>query len=514
MSWELRGAAADFYASEDHEVLCEGGARTGKTHSFLVKAHDTALRYPGCRQLFARQTRVSMTGTVLPDWERKVVPQRYRLAFGKATPAARMLYRYPNGSEIDVLGLDNEDRILSAEYDRIYVFQAEEVTERAWETLLSRLSGRAARYRQIAADLNPAGARHWLNQRGGRRLCLQHGTDTKDEPCGVCGSTGAPVMRRLGYRHHHNPVLWDRGEWTEFGREYLGRVLGRLTGLQRKRLLEHQWVSEEGMILENWDPEVHMLTAELENDLARGWMLHVLGWPEPVRLEWFAAGCDWGYSPAPGVLQVWGYDARGRRFRVAEVYRTLWQLDQWAEVAEELQREFDLRYIACDPSRNDERATINRRISRWVGRHGVPVAIAADNTLRRQKPDLAGIDLMRWGLRDHKGVVRTFFVRDSLRYGIDKALRDAGHPTCTEEEIPSWTFRKNRQTDELEEKPDDRCDDHGLDAWRYEQAEGWGKHLAQKLATELYAPGTYGQVLRHQEKRAADRRKRNRSTLR
>lgn len=513
MSFKLYGAAADYFVSAEREVLCEGPARAAKSFSILAKAWWTATNYPGCRQLFAMQTREALTRTILPDWEEKILGYGHP-AIGRAMRTNRTCYWFTNGSYVDLLGCVDIDRILSAEYDRIYVFQTEQITLKSWETLISRLSGRNTSYNQITADVNPGPIKLWLNKRGNEIRCLNlrcGALVSAEGPCPRCGAGEAKkVMQRLLYRHQDNPLLYDhaRRDWSEFGRDYLTNTLGKLTGPRRQRLLLSQWVSEEGMILDEFDPAVHMISASaLEKQADGTFSLKVKGWKDCVTLEWFAAGVDWGFSPNPGVLQVWGYDREGRRFRVAEVYRTKWQLDQWAEVAENLWREFDIRYFACDPSRNDEIATFNTRLGRRLGRTAPAIAIGADNTLRRQKPDLAGIDLMRWGLRDPKGVVRTFLLREALRYGIDAELEAQHRPTCTEDEIPEWIYDKRSGDEEPLAKPDDDCDDHGLDAWRYECGEGWGKRLAKLRAGTEYPEGSYGKILKHAERWARARKK-------
>lgn len=524
--FKLYGAAADYFNCTDREVLNESGARTGKTHSELVKAKHNCEKYPGSRGLFVRLTRASLTETVLPDWEQKVLGPGHP-AIGRARRDNRSAYHFPNGSTVVLGGLDNPDRFLSAEFDWFILFQAEEVSDQgAWDTLMSRLSGNAMPYVQATADANPSHERHWLIKRVEEALCLRCSAIVERElqRCGKCGSTAIGRMRHHRFRHHDNPRWFDHEKlargvpphlcWRPEGESYLLGVLGRLRGPKRKRLLEHLWISEEGQVLDDWDPDIHRISGHLDVDPRHGWMLHVTapGWSTttqdpmrrtPVKLRWFSAGADWGFFPHPGVFQVWGYDDAGRRFRVVEIYKTEKQVEWWAERAEELWREFDLQYIAVDPSARAMIDAFNMRISGFnqSERKAPGIAIGADNTIRREGDDFAGIDLMRWGLKDPNGIVRTFFLRDALRYGVDEKLKDAARPTCTEEEVAEWVFAKEASTGRTLDKPDKRCDDHGLDAWRYEAAEGWGRRMAATLeAQQKYPDGTMGQILRHDEK--------------
>jgi phage terminase large subunit len=127
----------------------------------------------------------------------------------------RQSYNYPNGSNIVVGGLDDSQRVMSTEYDMIYVMEAIETTENDWENLTTRLRNGVMPYQQIIADTNPDSPTHWLKvQRANKGL-----------------------TRMIECRHEDNPVLYDRakGEWTKAGLVYID-TLDRLTGPRKDRL--------------------------------------------------------------------------------------------------------------------------------------------------------------------------------------------------------------------------------------------------------------------------------------
>ena len=519
MPVRLYGGAAELFVAEDRELFIVGGARTGKSNGALTKAKFVAHTYPGSRQLFVRMTRKSLSESILPDWENKILGREHP-AIGRARRTNRPAYYFPNGSDVVLGGLDDPEGFLSAEFDRIYVFQAEKLPDqKPWDTLLTRLSGAATPYCQILGDINPGSDRSWVLKRARSLVCFACGVvqdDQKAVQCQKCARENLGRVKWIDSRHQDNPRWFNHatGEWTPEGREYLIGTLGRTRGLQRARLLEHKWVSEEGLILEEFDPAVHMLGGELKNDSSRGWLLHVRheAWSEdskdpmrrtPVPIDWFGAGYDWGFDPDPGALQVWAHDRYGRRFLVFECGRLKWQIDQWAQLAEDLWKEFRFRYIACDPSMPAIIDAFNRRLTPFTGRGAPAIAIGADNRVRSKKDDmvLAGIDLMRWGLRDPKGVVRTFLLRDAARDGVDPQLREEGRPCSAEEEIGSWVFGTKKSTGEVTEKPSEDCDDHFVAAWRYEAGEGWGKGRGEKLgAVQQYPEKSLGAVLNHAKK--------------
>jgi predicted phage terminase large subunit-like protein len=208
--------------------MLSGPAETGKTLACLWLLNELALDNPGLQAAIVRKTYKSMPGTVLETFEKKVLPVAPSdalspvAAFGGMRPE-RYIY-YANGSTIWVGGMDNPDRILSAERDVIYVNQAEELSLEEWETLLTRATGRAGHIDVpfVMGDCNPAWGSHWILKR-----------------------SEAGQLVRVNSRHEDNPVLYDQetGELTEQGRRTLG-VLDSLTGVRYQRLRLGKWITE------------------------------------------------------------------------------------------------------------------------------------------------------------------------------------------------------------------------------------------------------------------------------
>lgn len=250
------GSARDLIAARELEVLAVGPAGTGKTLAACWKIHLACLRYPGIRVLMVRKTLESLKSGALNTFINGVQPARFGVqTFGgnKFFPAE---FRYPNGSVILVSGMDKAEKILSAEFDIIYV---NEITEPGFlesdlEVLLTRLRNGKMPYQQIIADGNPSGPRHWMNKR-----CNE-------------GKT-----RRITSTHKDNPVYWDarKGDWTDVGRQYVQTVLAGLTGVQRKRLFEGVWAAAEGLVYQEFNPDTHIKSIPPE-ELAT-WKRVVLG---------------------------------------------------------------------------------------------------------------------------------------------------------------------------------------------------------------------------------------------
>ena len=441
--YKPQGAAKDLFFARESEVLIEGPAGTGKTRAVLEYVNYLCEEYPGIRVLLFRKTRTSMTESVLVTWEEKVLWDRHPARTGEAKRNTRQSYHYPNGSTVVCGGMDNSDRIMSTEYDLACCFEATECSLEDWEKVLSRLRNNILPWQQGVCDCNPGSQYHWLNQRANRGK-----------------------MNRLLSRHRDNPTVTP---------EYLAK-LESLTGARYERLLKGRWVSEEGLVYDNWDPAVHLIDADQIDK----------------QLKWYFASVDWGYR-APGCFQVWGVDGNSTLYRLEEVYYTQKTYDWWADIAEEMHLKYDLAAIVCDPAEPRSIEMLNDRIC-TVGNRDMPrIAIKADNDV------LAGLDMVRWGLRaDMDGEPRMKFVSNALTHGRDGSLDDNSQACCTEEEFPGFVWLKQTDGRPILDKPDPSCPDHGLDCARYAAMFAWNKDLSEIEMRPSFAPDSCGALFDHE----------------
>jgi PBSX family phage terminase large subunit len=302
LSYFPQGACRDLFFCLDPEVLIEGPAGTGKSLACLKRLDRNAVKYPGCRQLILRKTRESLTQSALVTFERHVIIPGGRVRFHTTLQS----YLYPNGSAIVVGGLDKDTKVMSAEYDAVYVQEATELAEPEWETLTTRLRHGVIPHQQMIADCNPSSPNHWLNKR-----------------CNAGKTT------RIVGTHEDNPVLWDAREqrWTDEGVAYMAR-LEALTGHRYQRLRLGKWVAAEGLVYPGFRPE-QIQTVDCE------------GWGTVM-------GLDLG-TRNPTAMHV--YRHAGDRIHVeSEFYRT-------GLGSEEIETEAEARYhaakaewIVVDPS--------------------------------------------------------------------------------------------------------------------------------------------------------------------
>ncbi len=301
------GAALELMLSRDRELMASGPAGTGKSRACLEKVNLCALKYAGMRGLIVRKTRASLSQTGLVTFEDKVLPPSSPIA-GGSQRRMRQSYRYPNGSELIVGGLDDITKVMSSEYDLIYVQETIEASEDDWEKLTTRLRNGVMPYQQIIGDTNPDVPTHWLKQR-----------------------EAAGLIRFLESRHEDNPSVTP---------EYLA-TLDALTGARKERLRFGRWVQAEGVVYESWDRAVHLVQRVIPGNWPRDWAI------------------DFGYTN-PFVWQEWAEDPDGRLWLVREIYRTQRLVEDHCKDIRALSP-IRPRSVICDHDAED-RATLERHL--------------------------------------------------------------------------------------------------------------------------------------------------------
>lgn len=238
---EFHGAALELQSYTGAEVILSGPARASKTFPALYKFHRFACLYPRSKFLFIRQTRESLTDSALVTFEDDVL--RYGVYDDNGNPATshiilsdlqrsnRHAYPYTNGSEIVVAGfrqsrVDQTAKIMSTEYDGIFINELPELLESQYQKLTTRLTHFATPYQQLIGDQNPPSPTSWVWGREKSNLAKILYASLKDNP--------------RWFDHKTN-------EWTKEGQEVYYR-LSQLTGVLKDRLFYGKSVAAEGLI--------------------------------------------------------------------------------------------------------------------------------------------------------------------------------------------------------------------------------------------------------------------------
>lgn len=378
-----RGAALKLLLAKEPEILISGPAGTGKSRACLEKLYICAANYPRMRALMARKTRESLTQSTMVTLENHVLPDKARVHFHTTDQE----YRFPNGSIIALGGLDKPSKLMSTEFDIIYVPEATELTQNDWESLSTRLRNGVMPYQQLIGDCNPDSDLHWLYER------CNHG-----------------ATRMIESRHEDNPTVNDA---------YLAK-LDALTGVRKKRLRFGLWVAAEGQVYEEYDPALHLVDRfDIPAEWPRYWSV------------------DFGFVN-PFVWQAYAQDGDGRLWRYREIYMTGRLVEDHArDILRATEGEPRPRAIVCDHDA-EGRGTLERHLGMGTtpAKKGISEGIQAMQArLRRREGD-----------DKRPGLV---FMRDSL-VERDPVLLDKRLPTCTEEEMPGyvWDTRGGRRKGE------------------------------------------------------------------
>lgn len=414
------------------EILLEGPAGTGKTTAVLGIVCDMCSRFPGLRVLALRETRKSLSESVLRTLEEEVLPPGSPVLLAStAGREHRNSYDWPNGSTIVPGGMDNIERYRSSEWDIVLIFEATEIQdEDDWQKLLRalRAKGLPNQRRFIIADTNPDHPMHWLNLRA-----------------------KAGKMVRICARHTDNPLYFtDTGEPTAEGRAYMA-TLGNMTGHVRARLLEGKWVAAEGMIWPEWNTATHVVRPSLlvdrlafrtENTEAK-----------QRRVMYYAGGIDWGYYPGAGTMYVGAVDDHKRLHIIHEEYRVKRDVNEWIACAQRLMRKWPIEAFAADPA---EPGYID-----MFRASGIPTR-AADNDVT------AGIARVRHRMKggEQWGGPGIFWV-EGANESPDPLLASERRPVSFLDEVWQYCYRPYKPGEPIREEPDPRCADHGADGIRY-----------------------------------------------
>lgn len=457
-----RGGCKEVFDSKEEEVLVSGPAGTGKSRACLEKVFAMCLLTPNTRALLLRKTARSLGSTALVTWRNFVVKEALETGevvyYGGSSQEAAQ-YRFKNGSTVTIGGLDNPTRIMSSEYDIVYVQEATEITITDLEFIKTRLRNWRTSFQQLIMDCNPAGDKHWLKLR--------------------CNDKKTKLIHS---RHEDNPRLFEEcpekdenaiayyGSSTGFvrvtkrGKAYIS-ILDNLTGVRYKRLRLGLWVSAEGIIYEEFDPAVHVLPWEYDADGNR------LPLPEDWPRYWVI---DFGYVH-PFVWKCYAEGPDGELYMYREIHMTRRLVEEHASqimsiVTEEVTTEW-----------YDHFNKMTRTKVETVWREPVPDMVICDHDAEGRKTFEKhtglgttaaikfvddGIDLVKARLKvdPRTGMAGFYYMQDAL-VEEDQYAKEHLMPINSEAEFASyvWKVAPDGRT-----KPEPvKLDDDGMDTDRY-----------------------------------------------
>jgi phage terminase large subunit len=470
--FHAHGAIAELFWLADEaepgqifEILIDGPAGTGKTLGISEFLEWCLRMWVGVRIAVVRKTLTSLRTSWQVTWEDKCLEPGHVLLNGGASRYHRTHYQHENGSTIELHGMDQATRLLSTEYDIVYVNEAIELTLSEWEMLHRCLRNNRLPFQMLLGDTNPGPPQHWLKVRCDTGRCL-----------------------RLRSRHEDNPALPEA---------YLEDLRTQLTGVRFKRLYEGIWAAAEGLVWENWDDDAHLISAKIDyRDDGTVWLYDVVdgahGLGDWIELRWFLGAQDIGWD-SPGCAQLFGFDRDKRAYCVAECYRRHWHYEEWAEMWARWWARFQpIRKIVTDW---DEE--FQDRLRKLLRLYDTPGVVGNWSKRRGKSGEKTGIDAVRRRFeRKGDGTRGLYFLRDRMSDYPDPDLARRGHPLRFEDEVAAWVyppFEERKRHDEPE--PDPLCPDHACDATRGAMDWAEGKDLSARDEEPGIIPGSARDVL-------------------
>lgn len=204
-------------------VLLTGSAGGGKSRLAAEKLHGYCLKYPGATALLLRKVKVSMTSGAVLMIDRTIIgPDPSVVHY-----PSKSRFEYRNGSMLLYAGLEDEkqrERLKSigqdGAVDIAWMEEATEFDESDYNTLIARMRGKAAPWRQRILSCNPDAPTHWIKRRlidGGEARVYYSGRQD----------------------NIYNPADYDS-------------QMNLLTGIDDLRLNKGQWVQASGLVYDVW----------------------------------------------------------------------------------------------------------------------------------------------------------------------------------------------------------------------------------------------------------------------
>lgn len=242
----------------------QGSSRSSKTYNTLIWLIVYLLQHPKTRAAIVRKSMPTIKGSVYHDFE-EIMKDKMDLWADTCMNKTEMVYRFPNGSELEFFGCDNEQKMRGRKRDVLYCNEANELAFIEWQQLKMRTT------RFAIVDYNPSYSDdHWLCTLNADPRTYHFITTYKDNPF-----LEQAVIDEIESLKDKNPALWQ------------------IYGLGLQAVVE-------GLIFKNVD---------VVDNIPRG------------AMEWHRKGVDYGFSQDPtAIVDIY---IHGRDMYIDEVcYRT------------------------------------------------------------------------------------------------------------------------------------------------------------------------------------------------
>ncbi len=142
------------YNSESQIICNEGGSRSGKTYSIIQLLVKIAANNPNKRISIVSHSLPHIKRGALRDF--KIIMEAAELWDDKNWSATNFIYEFPNGSYIELFGLEDESKARGPGRDILFVNEANLIKKTLFDQLAMRTTGK------IFTDWNPADFNSWV----------------------------------------------------------------------------------------------------------------------------------------------------------------------------------------------------------------------------------------------------------------------------------------------------------------------------------------------------------------
>lgn len=288
--------------------ISEGAVRSGKTKEKIMLWIEHIYKFRGGRKKFIMSavSQSSLQRNAIDEIEEFIRP---------STPDYRIVLNKQNefklfGNTICCFGGAKVSDYKYIKGMTAYGWYANEITEQHKNTVdqcIKRCSGKGAR---MFWDTNPSYPTH--------NIKTQYIDNSKD-----ILSDG--TMRILSSHY----VLEDNIFIDPVFIESLKRSTPK--GMWYDRDILGLWVSAEGMIFKDFNPDIHIIDEV----------------PDNIEIKHYFAGVDWGYDHL-GILQVWGMDGDGNNYLIEETAEREKGIGWWVKVALAMNEKYGDMIYWCD----------------------------------------------------------------------------------------------------------------------------------------------------------------------
>ena len=444
-----QGAMQDVYRSQSSVRIVGGTYDAGKTFGSVGYMDMFAWRNPGARMTFVHRSLNRVYRNIVPTYEKFLGYKPTSRDASNPTDITRYggerpeFFEYKNGTRIYMNGLDQPNNLLSDFFDAAFVNQAELLPFDAWDELTARVSERAGTspIAVLLGDCNPNVKHHWIRRHAKEKKLDYFRMSFLDNPEIIPDQKSERLIDfKRAFENEPDPKLIKQIEdlFTDSGWRRVEKLMN-LEGLRFKRGFLGVWGSDEGLVFEKFDPEMHIVDGTAEATIMPNWKRYL--------------SVDWGFRNPSSVIW-WARTPDDRLYAYKEIYKTgLTKPELIQLIKDNCDKRYDrIQYAAVD-SEDQEGVEMLRR--------------AGFRVKEPKKDRVAQIQAVQERLKvDATGQPSIKFLRDRLVHPPDPVLKDDYRCLEVTDEFLSLTYEEKMKGTRKDDQ-ETVGDDHGTDGTAY-----------------------------------------------